>query len=811
VYSPAAVADMALLRAAGDGPWRKPEAPPWLEAATQGRALAMDAVPWDQLAGHAQNASPWSEGLGFMGYACLAELYQRPEYRRLSEIWAAECTRKWIRIRGGNPARIAALEASMRRHGIRERFREAIELDGGFGRAHLFLDFGDKPGERQDRLVLTPETVPPGSLKGVRVIEPFWCYPLAWDSRDPLAPDFYAPSRWQVTGDIVHDSRMLTIVGRQLPDVLKPVYLFGGLSLSQMAKPYIDNFIRNRTSVGNLLYSFSTMVLSTDLSAMLSGTGAKELRDRIETYALARDNGGLMVINRDDEDLKNVSAPLSGLDSLLAQAQEQIASVVGIPLVVLLGVTPSGLNASSDGELRAFYAHIRGYQEKVLHEPLNRLLRVLQLDLDGVVDESISYAFVDLWELDDEARARLRASDAQTDCSYLQAGVLDPGNVRNRLKHDQDSPYFGADLKPPQPPGQPGQNPRASDAGWDEDQHPRKTNGQFTWKGMGQTGALRPQTGGTTGQTPGGAGGAGGTGGAGGGTGAGGTTGAGGAGATTTGTRTPGTLPVPTGAVAPKVGTVLTPDAFVRGLPPDYQADLKRSKILTGDLAWFSKAPIRDGRNRGPFLKIMIVPKGAGTRFDPATGIISVEEDRYASADLLISSIAHEIGHAYRKYNTSSGLLAAHTPALFRQLMGREEAGAVWHAMTVTDQIYGIGKVRPGLFGNSGAGYIALYQKNGGSALPRTKLQPVLDRIAADFEREHPSDHPTLTYLDRWKTEYNNNAIAGNAAADKQNPGIIAYNEAKRKQTEEENRSRDSKHQIVFKPIPTLPTWVIWK
>lgn len=460
LFSPAAMADLAAYFGAGHkapATWNAPPKPAWVEKwladlGTNKPALAMDSVPFDDMADYATNSSPWSEGLGFMGYAYLAELWQRPEYRRISEIWAAESTRKWIKLKGDNPERLDKLEALLREFGVREKFREAVELDGGFGRAHIFMDFGDRKGERGERIEHTPETVPVGGLKNLKVVEPYWCYPLQFNTMDPLADEFYAPNLWQVMGDTVHNTRMLTFVGRELPDMLKPVYMFGGLSLSQMAKPYIDNFIRNRTSVANLLYSFSTMVLSTNMSVMLSPEGAQELIKRIQTYVFAKDNGGLMVVDKETEELTNVSAPISGVDKLLAQAQEFISSVVGIPLVVLLGVTPSGLNASSEGELKAFYAHIKGYQEKALQAPLSTVLRVLQLHLDGKIDDGITFEFIDLWELDDEAKARVRQTNMTVDTGYIQAGVLDPEDVRERLKQEEGGLYFGVELKEPELP-----------------------------------------------------------------------------------------------------------------------------------------------------------------------------------------------------------------------------------------------------------------------------------------------------------------------------------------------------------------------
>jgi len=460
-FSPAAVADLGYRLAAGlSAPetWRAPTKPAWLDRWLEGqpedaRTLAMDSLPYAEMADYAANSSAWSEGLGFMGYAYLAELQQRPEYRRICEIWAAECTRKWIKLKGDSHERIAALEGEMRRFGVREKFREAIELDGSMGRAHIFMDLGeDTDAELANPLKHDEATITKGTLRNLKVVEAYWSYPLNFNSTRPLADDFYAPSQWLVMGTAVHTTRMLTFVGREVPDMLKPVYMFGGLSLTQMAKPYVDYFIRNRTSVANLLYSFSTMVLSTDLSVMLTPEGAGELVNRIKSFIFGRDSGGLMLVNKDTEDLKNVSAPLSGVKDLLAQSQEMICSMVGIAKVNYIGDGASGLNASSEGEIKAFYGHVHGYQEKTLQAPLTTLLRVLQLNMDGTVDEGITFEFVDLWELDEEAEARVRQTNQAAEVGYIQAGVLDPEDVRERLVSEEGGIYFGVKLKTPEPP-----------------------------------------------------------------------------------------------------------------------------------------------------------------------------------------------------------------------------------------------------------------------------------------------------------------------------------------------------------------------
>lgn len=413
-------------------------------------AMAMDDAGYSAIAGWAQQGT-WAEGLGFLGYPYLAELSQRPEYRRISEIIAEAMTRRWIKFNGPEK-RCAELEKEMKRFKVREHFRKLAELDGFFGRGHLFIDTGGRnlPGEIVTQLILKPEKIGKGTLKGFKVVEPLWCYPGMYESTDPLHPDYYRPSTWYVMGREVHRTRLLPFVGREMPDMLKPAYQFGGLSLSQMAKPYVDNWLRTRQSVSDMIKSFSIMVLKTNLGTLLQNAG--DFLKRVMGFNQTRDNRGLMMIDKATEELANVSAPLGTLDSLQAQSQEQLASVSGIPLVELLGVTPAGLNASSEGELKAYYGRIHDDQEHLFRDHLQTVLQVLMLNLWGEIDESISFEFVHLWEMDDEARARIQQTKAQADQIYLDAGVIAPEEARVKLNDDEEGPYFNS-LKgnPPEP------------------------------------------------------------------------------------------------------------------------------------------------------------------------------------------------------------------------------------------------------------------------------------------------------------------------------------------------------------------------
>jgi uncharacterized protein len=401
-------------------------------------------------------SSSWSnlafvEGYTFLGYPVLSQLAQISEYRQVSETIADESTRKWIEIKSksddaGQADRIADLEAEMKRLGVRRAFNTVSRHDGFFGRAHLYLDTGDTDDrpELMKSLGTTPKEIKrklsKGQLRALKTVEPVWCYPARYDAADPLKDNWYRPESWFVNGKEVHSSRLLPFVGREVPDLMKPSFSFGGLSLSQMIKPYVDNWLETRQSVNDIIKAFSVMVLKTDLSGLLQSGGA-ELDRRIAVFNNYRNNKGVMAISKADEDFANVAAPLGSLDKLQAQAQEHMAAPPRIPLIKLTGITPSGLNASSDGELRAFDERQHGYQESFYEPHLGYVFKLVQINLWGEVDEDLEYRFKPLFELNEEQQANVDKIKAETDAILIDKSVLAPAESRKRLAEQDPQPY----------------------------------------------------------------------------------------------------------------------------------------------------------------------------------------------------------------------------------------------------------------------------------------------------------------------------------------------------------------------------------
>lgn len=443
-------------------------------------------------------------GTGFIGYPRLAELAQISEYRSVSETTANEMTRQWIEIKSAgeedNSEAIKQIEECCERLNVRDVFRKAVETDGLFGRGQILVQIKGHDGKLANPLLLTEKTIAKGSLKALVNIEPMWTTPAPYNAVDPTLPDFYKPKAWYVMAQEIHASRLFTLISRPVPDMLKPAYNFGGVSMTQLMMPYVERWLRTVDSVSDLLHSFSLSGIKTDMSAILGGSddGDTNIILRAELYNRLRDNRGLMLLSKDEEEFFQFNTPLSGLDALLAQSQEQMAAPSHTPLVKLLGITPSGLNASTEGEIAVYYDHIRAMQENLLRDPLDKLLKLVQLHLFGKVNDNITFDFVPLRQMSETELSTIRKSDTDRDVAYIQAGVVSAEEVRGRLAGEPGSGYNGIDVEDvPEMPddgfsdglndgdgedvgGQADPKPEpAQDAEWDESKHPRAENGRF--------------------------------------------------------------------------------------------------------------------------------------------------------------------------------------------------------------------------------------------------------------------------------------------------------------------------------------------
>ena len=450
-----------------DNTYAMPTLPPGVVPAA---AMAMDAAP---LPGEAKrmaldsnfapswglgNSQGFAGGLWFPGYPYLAELTQISEYREPCETIATEMTRKWFELQsksgGDKSEQIAQIMAECDRLKVRENFYRAALLDCEFGRGQIYLNVDDADeAKRQLPLEISPKGIGKGALKSIQCFEPYWSTPYSWNAAYPERSDFYKPTSWYIMGRKTHSDRVLTFIGREVPDLLKPAYNFSGISMIQLGEMAVNMWLRTRRAVNDLINNFSIPVLETDLAATLE-EGAPEgsgLLPRLQAFTAVRNNQMVAAINKDTETLTFAEATLASLDKLQAQSQEHMAAVWGIPLVKLTGITPSGLNASSEGEITVWYDRVGAMQTRLLQPNLQILLNAIQCSLFGAIDDDLVIHWITLDEPTEKELSEIRKSDADMDVGYINAGVVSPDEARERLQSDPDSGYTNLTGPAPEP------------------------------------------------------------------------------------------------------------------------------------------------------------------------------------------------------------------------------------------------------------------------------------------------------------------------------------------------------------------------
>ena len=413
-----------------------------------GAGMAMDSA-YPGAAGYEMMSAigGWQEGQQFLGYPVLSILAQRAEYRIIAETFALEMTRKWVEFYSDEEdkeERIAAVEDEVDRLNVKDTIREAIEHDGLFGRGQIFIDYGDPDqaelktdiGDGRDEA--SRVKCVNRKIKGLKTIEAVWTYPASYNANDPIADDWYKPRAWFVMGREVHDSRLMTFVSREVPDILKPAYAFGGLSMTQMCKPYVDAWIETDRGVTDIVTAFTTFVLKTNMAAILSGGGGEDLTKRLDIFAGLRSNRKVMAIDKDMEDFTSVSAPLSGLDRLVGQKHEHLASVAKMPLVKLTGISPSGLNASSEGELQSWDDNILSAQEGLIRPHLAKLVNLIQLSKFGEIDDAIKFRFAPLREMTQQEQSDMASKVTAAVVAAYADGLIDKATAMEELKKSAD-------------------------------------------------------------------------------------------------------------------------------------------------------------------------------------------------------------------------------------------------------------------------------------------------------------------------------------------------------------------------------------
>ena len=166
-----------------------------------------------------------------------------------------------------------------------------------------------------------------------------------------------------------------------------------------------------------------------------SPSDQQNIRQVMETIRMSVDNLHVLALDAED-DFVEVNRSVAGLKELVDKFIDALVRATDMPRTVLLGETPSGLNASGDAEIRSWFDFVASQQRFHLTPVINELLDVVfavRKNKGETVPEEWTINFNPLWQPSAQESAATALSRAQADQILILNDVVSPDEVRERM------------------------------------------------------------------------------------------------------------------------------------------------------------------------------------------------------------------------------------------------------------------------------------------------------------------------------------------------------------------------------------------
>ena len=375
----------------------------------------------------------------FVGYGVLQQIAQQGLIRACIQTVSDDLSRKWIKIDGcDDPQKLEILENELKKLHIKDLFHKAVTTTGYMGGAFIFIDTGEDDLTLPLAINDLSAELKEGSKVKFVVVDPVNVSPIEYNCIDPLRDDYMQPRMWQVLGKRVHASRLLSFVENQPPMLLKPNYNFLGIPQAQILWDYVMHFNQTRASTARLLEKISLLVVQTDMDAVLSDEHGIELFDaKMEFLERYRNNDSVFVCDKESEGVMNVQTTIAGCTDVVRQSLELIACINRTPAVKLLGISPSGFNATGESDLKNYYDYISSKQE-LYREQIQTIINVIQLCEFGNIDPAITFKFEPLNEENKASQAMTAQTKIGALTQLVDRQAMSAEELRTAVREDED-------------------------------------------------------------------------------------------------------------------------------------------------------------------------------------------------------------------------------------------------------------------------------------------------------------------------------------------------------------------------------------
>lgn len=371
----------------------------------------------------------------------LSALYHADDMAaRMVDVVPQEMLREGFVVETGNPDDDSAMASKLEELEARSVLADGIRWGRCYGGGAILLGADDGRDSSQP---LIPERAK--DLSYLYVLDRRLLWPLSYYD-EPGHPKMGKARSFLVTSiggmsysqQEVHESR-LVLFGGAPTGIREKVEMAGwDMSVLQRAYDVLRQFNTGWKAVETMMVDGNQAIFKMGgLEAILSapGGGDEMLRQRLQAMDLYRSVMRAIVIDADGkESFERHSASFSEIPQTLDKFMLRLAATVEMPVTILMGQSPAGMNATGESDFRWFYDRIRAKQNHDLTPRIRRIAEVWLATRAGraavrnrVVRVTVKYPA--LWTETPLAQAQRESAVASRDKTYIDAGVLMPDEV----------------------------------------------------------------------------------------------------------------------------------------------------------------------------------------------------------------------------------------------------------------------------------------------------------------------------------------------------------------------------------------------
>jgi uncharacterized protein len=303
-----------------------------------------------------------------------------------------------------------------------------------------------------------PDGIMPGSYRGISQIDPYWVTPQLdpESAGDPSSINFYEPTWWNIAGKLVHRTHLVIFRTEELPDILKPTYLYGGIPIPQKIYERVYAAERTANEAPMLALTKRTDVINVDLAQALANepnnpnTGSFGFNQKINSWVYNRDNYGIKVLGL-EEKMQQFDTSLADLDAVIMTQYQLVAAGSNIIGVKLLQTSPKGFNTTGEFEESNYSQTLESLRNSRCNPFLNRHYLLLMLSevcpKFNIKPFEIKIVWKPLDAMTEIEQAQLNKTKAETAQIHSTVGAIDGNDERDRLISDPSSGYSGMEDK----------------------------------------------------------------------------------------------------------------------------------------------------------------------------------------------------------------------------------------------------------------------------------------------------------------------------------------------------------------------------